>query len=448
MAHFVIQGVYLFKTKTIYIYFPLILNNMLDIKFIRDNKDLVAAGAKKKHIEINLDELVSVDDERKKIMQSIETKRANQKVMGDNMAKMQSGQDKAAKLEELKAIKEEIQKEEETLKGIISKWQTLMIQVPNIPDISVPEGESDAQNVEVKNWGEPPVFDFKPKSHIELMEGLSMLDLERGTKIAGFRGYVLRGAGARLSFALWQYGWQFFLKKGFEPFIMPSLVKRELLLGSGYLPQGEEDLYKTQDGEYLAGTAEVPAMGFWSGEVLKKESLPMKHLAFSPCFRREAGSHGKDTKGVMRVHEFFKLEQVILCEASHEQSVRLHEEINRNTEELMESIGIPYRTVINCSGDLGLGQVKKYDIELWVPSEGKYREISSASYFHDFQTRRLNIRYRDGEEKLRFAHSLNCTALPTPRALIALIENNQRADGSIKIPEVLAPLFGEKEIRA
>jgi seryl-tRNA synthetase len=213
------------------------------------------------------------------------------------------------------------------------------------------------------------------------------------------------------------------------------------------LPQGEEDLYKTQDGEYLAGTAEVPLMGFHADEVLENlEGKPLKYLGFSPSYRREAGSHSKDVKGLIRVQEFYKWEQVVLCEASHATSVALHEEINRNTEEFIESLGIPYHTVANCGGDLGQGQVKKYDIELWVPKEEKYREISSASYFHDFQTRRSNIKYRGSDGTLRFAHSLNCTAIPTPRILVSLVENYQQADGSIKVPDVLVPYFGKEYI--
>lgn len=212
-------------------------------------------------------------------------------------------------------------------------------------------------------------------------------------------------------------------------------------MGTGYLPQGEEDLYKTQDGDFLAGTAEVPLMGLHQDEILNKEDFPKKYLGFSPCFRREAGSHSKDVKGLIRVNEFYKWEQLILCEASHSESVKYHEQLNRNIESFIESLEIPYRTVVNCSGDLGLGQVKKYDVELWVPKENKYREIGSASYFHDFQTRRLNIRYKDEDGKLKYAHSLNSTAIPTPRILVSLVENFQQEDGSIKIPTVLQKYF-------
>jgi seryl-tRNA synthetase len=225
--------------------------------------------------------------------------------------------------------------------------------------------------------------------------------------------------------------------------LVPSLVKRETLLGTGYLPQGEDDLYKDGN-DYLAGTGEVAAMFYHSDEVLDLASLPKKYIVWSPCFRKEAGSHGKDVKGLVRVHEFYKCEQVVLCEASHETSVAYHEEIRRNAEEMMEELGIPYHTVVNCGGDLGLGQVKKYDIEAWMPSQGKYRETHSASYFHDFQTRRLNIRYKEADGKLRYAHSLNNTAAATPRLITAIVENYQQADGTIRVPDVLVPFMGGK----
>jgi seryl-tRNA synthetase len=235
----------------------------------------------------------------------------------------------------------------------------------------------------------------------------------------------------------------FFSAKNFTPVLPPTIVRKLNLFGTGYLPEGEEDLYKTQDGDYLVGTAEVPIMGLHADETLTTDDLPKRYLGFSTCYRREAGAHGKDVRGLIRVNEFYKWEQVILCEANHETSVKFHEEVNKNAEEFIESLGIPYRTVINCGGDLGLGQVKKYDIELWVPKESKYREISSASYFHDFQTRRLNIRYRDMEGTLRYAHSLNSTAIPTPRILVSLVENCQQADGTIKVPEVLIKYLGK-----
>ncbi|MFA5889024.1 MAG: serine--tRNA ligase [Candidatus Paceibacterota bacterium] len=419
---------------------------MLDIKFIRENKDLISAGAEKKHIKFDVNALLTADDKRKELLVTIENKRAEQNVVSEKMVRTNNQSEKDQMILEMKGLKEELQKEEEELKKVMHEWQTLMISVPNIPDMSVPDGNSDKDNKEVKVWGEIPKFDFNPKDHIELMQDLGMRDIERGVKVAGFRGYILKGDGARLQFALWRFVQDFFMKKGgFTPMIVPSLIKREAFLGTGYIPQGEEDLYKTQDGEYLSGTAEVAMMSYYMGEVLEKKDLPIKMLGFSSAFRREAGAHGKDTRGILRVHEFYKFEQVVLCEASHTESVKYHEEIERNTEEIMETLGLPYHVVINCAGDLGLGQVKKYDIEAWLPSENTYRETGSASYFHDFQTRRLNIRYRDNDGKMKFVHSLNNTAL-SGRPLIMIVENYQNEDGSIRIPDVLQPYMGGQQI--
>ncbi len=421
---------------------------MLDIKFIRENKDLIALGARKKHIDFNVEHLIAADDKRRAFLAEVEEMKARQNQASKEIQQTDDMDKRAQLIASMKVLKEMIHIKEESLKAVLEEWQKLMVHVPNIPDMSVPEGKDDADNKEVRIWGEKPQFSFTPKSHTEIMENLDMVDLERGAKVAGFRGYFLKNDGARLAFAIWQAALDHFLKKGFTLMMVPSLVRRENLLGTGYIPQGEEDLYKTQDDEYLAGTAEVATMGYHMDDVLPKESFPRKFLSFSPCFRREAGSHGKDVKGLIRVHEFFKLEQVVLCEASHEESVKYHEEINRNTEEFIESLGIPYHTVVNCGGDLGLGQVKKYDIELWVPLEEKYREISSASYFHDFQTRRLNIRYKDVDGKMRFAHSLNSTAIPTPRILVSLVENYQQEDGSVRIPEILQKYMGKNVIKS
>ncbi len=418
---------------------------MLDIKFIRENADIIKAGAAKKLITADIDRLLAVDDERKALRQEIDNKRAEQNRRSNEIQRAQ-GDERVKILEAMKQLKEGMAEEEERYKTVMEEWQKLMLSVPNIPDISVPEGESDAENVEVKTWGEPTTFDFAPKSHVDLMVALDMADFERGSKVAGFRGYFLKNDGVLLANAVWQLALKHFMYKGLKPLVAPSLVRRETLLGSGYLPQGEEDLYKTQDGDFLAGTAEVATMAYYMNEQVDLENGPIQFLSFSPCFRREAGAHGKDVRGLIRVHEFFKWEQVILCKAEHDESVRLHEFVNRNTEEFIEQLGIPYHTVINCGGDLGLGQVKKYDIELWVPGEKTYREISSASYFHDFQTRRLNIRYRDAEGNLRFAHSLNSTAIPTPRILVSIVENYQQADGTIRVPEALVPYVGKSVI--
>jgi len=418
---------------------------MLDIKFIRENKEIVQEGAKKKHVDIDVSKLITLDDERLKILKEVEDLRSEVNKVSNDIVRNQDPALKIQLIEEMRVVKEDIKVKEEKLKKIVEDWQKMMLSVPNVPDISVPEGASDAENKEIKVWGEKPVFNFEIKNQLTLINNLDLADFERGTKVAGFRGYFLKREGALLAFALWQFFLDNLVGKGFIPMIVPSLVKKSALIGTGYIPGGEDDLYKTQDGDYLAGTGEVATMSYYSNEVLDKTKFPMKFASFSTCFRREAGSHGKDVKGFFRVHEFYKLEQVILCEANHQESVKFHEEITKNVEDLLMALNLPYHIVANCGGDLGLGQVKKYDIEVWMPSQNKYRETHSSSYFHDFQTRRLNIKYKDIDGKLKYAHSLNNTAVATPRIIEAILENNQQADGSIKIPEVLRKYMGGKE---
>lgn len=419
---------------------------MLDIKFIRENKDLIKNAANKKHSSFDVDTLLGIDEKRLELLLAVEGLRGEQNKMNSSISAEKDNSIREQMINEMRIVKEELGIKEDELKIIMTEWQSQMLLVPNIPDISVPDGDSDEENLEIKKWGDKTEFNFEPKDHLDLMTNLKMVDFERGSKVHGFRGYFLTGDGATLSFAIWNYALEFFGKKGFIPVIPPVIVRKKNLYGTGHLPGDTEDYYMTQDGDALAGTAEVPLMGMHADEILEYKDFPIKYLGFSPCFRREAGSHSKDVKGLIRVHEFYKLEQVILCEASHETSVVLHDELNRNTEEFIESLGIPYHTVLNCGGDLGQGQVKKYDVELWVPKEGKYREISSASYFHDFQTRRFNTRYRNEDGKLNYAHSLNCTAIPTPRILVSLVENFQQIDGTIKVPEVLIKYFGKEII--
>jgi seryl-tRNA synthetase len=420
---------------------------MLDIHFIRENADIIKAGAAKKHIDVDIDRLIAVDDERKQIRQELDAKRSEQN-RRSNEIQIAKDLEREKLIEQMQHLKAGMAEAEEKLKNVMVEWQKLMLTVPNIPDMSVPDGDSDADNLEVKKWGTPTEFSFTPKDHVELMTALDIADFDRGAKVAGFRGYFLKNDGVVLSYALWRFASDHFAKKGFIPMIVPSLVRRESFMGTGYVPQSEDDLYKTQDDYYLAGTAEVPTMGYHMNEVLDSKQFPIKYFSFSPCFRREIGAHGKDTKGLVRIHEFFKFEQVVLCEATHETSVKYHEELTANAEEMLKLLKIPYHVVVNCGGDLGLGQVKKYDIECWMPSEGKYRETHSSSYFHDFQTRRLNIRYRDEQGEMKFAHSLNNTALATPRILAVIVENYQQADGTIKVPEALVPYVGKTIVGA
>ncbi|MFH1956455.1 MAG: serine--tRNA ligase [Patescibacteria group bacterium] len=423
---------------------------MLDIKFVRENADLIKEAGRKKRIDFDVKKLIETDDKRLELLKEVEEMRAKQNTESDKVAKTQEAVEKEKIIAEMKKLKEGLSAKEKELKKIEEKWHELMLQVPNVPDPSVPEGEGDADNQEIRKWGEIPKFSanggFEPKGHIELMESLGLVDLERGSKVSGFRGYFLKGDAALLAFAVLQFTLEKLAENGFEPFIAPSLVKEESFLGTGWLPQGKDEIYKTQDDLYLAGTAEVPMMGLHMNEILKEEDLPKTYVAFSPCFRREAGSYGKDTKGIYRLHEFMKVEQIVLCEAEHQESVKWHEEITRNSENIMQALKIPYHVVVNCGADLGLGQVKKYDIEGWVPSEKRYRETHSSSYFHDFQTRRLNIRYKDKEGKIRFVHSLNNTAIATPRILISILENYQQKDGTVVVPEVLRKYLNKDTI--
>ena len=417
---------------------------MLDIKFIRENPELIKAAAKKKNLNINIDELIIADNKRLSFLAQVEALRARQNKTSEEIARAGSDEERDILINLMRGVKDELNRVENALREIMETWRKLMLAVPNVPDVSVPDGMSDSQNVEIRTFGQKPVFYFPPKSHSEILEKIEGVDFERGSKVSGFRGYFLKGAAVELSLALWQFGLQHLLKKGFTPMIVPSLVRKENLFGSGYLPQGKDDLYHDGEDDYFAGTGEVASMGYHMDEILSLSELPKKFVSFSPCFRKEAGSHGKDTKGLIRVHEFFKIEQVVLCEASHETSVTLHEELTKNAEEILQALNLPYRVVVNCGGDLGLGQVKKYDIETWVPSEGAYRETHSSSYFHDFQTRRLNIRYRDEGGKLRFVHSLNNTLLATPRLLVPILENNQLEDGRVMIPKALQPFIGKE----
>lgn len=421
---------------------------MLDIKFIRENPSLVRDAARKKHVQFDVDQLLEVDELRRKKMTELEALRAQLNATSDAIAQIADKEEKTRSIEKTRDLKKELAEKEREFGDIDKRFTDLMYLVPNVPDPSVPDGDSDAQNREVRQWGDAPKFSFAPKDHITLMKDLDLADFDRGTKVSGFRGYFLKREGALLSMALWQFTFAHLVKKGFIPLLAPSLAREENFWGTGYFPQGIEEVYRMRDDDMaLVGTAEVSVMGMFKDEVLENAEFPKKFIAFSPCFRREAGSHGKDTKGLYRVHEFWKAEQVVLCHADHMESVRLHEEITQNAEDLLQALKLHYRVVLNCGGDLGLGQVKKYDIETWIPSQQKFGETHSASYFHDFQTRRLNIRYKDSEGTMRFAHSLNNTALASPRILINILEQYQQEDGSIVVPEVLRPYVGTDIIK-
>jgi len=420
---------------------------MLDIKYIRENPDKVKEACRKKKFNIDIDALLKLDERKRQLLQAIETKSAMKNQANKRIQEAKTKEEREAVIAQMRELDKNSDNEEDEYKKVNEEFERMMLLVPQVPDDSVPVGDSDADNVEVKKWGKIPNFDFPIKDHVELAKDLDLVDFERGTKVVGFRGYFLKREAFLICMAIWQYATDLLTKKGFIPVGAPSLVNEAAMTGTGYLPQSKDEVYNTHDGNYLAGTSEVALMSYHSNETLKEEDLPIKYMGFSPCFRTEIGSYGKDTQGIMRVHEFMKIEQVVLCKNDKEESVRLHEEITKNAEEILQGLNIPYHVVLNCSGDLGLGQVKKYDIECWSPSQKKYRETHSSSYFFDFQTRRLGIKYKTKDGETKFTHSLNNTGIATPRILIPLLENNQQKDGSIKIPKVLHKYLGFKEIK-
>ncbi|OGZ41433.1 MAG: serine--tRNA ligase [Candidatus Ryanbacteria bacterium RIFCSPHIGHO2_02_FULL_45_43] len=420
---------------------------MLDIRFIRENPDLIREAARKKGVQFDISKLLKTDESRKRLLGEVEALRSRINKTSDEIALMSNENERSASIEKMREVKTLLAKMEEELKTVDYDFKSLMLDVPNIPDPSVPEGKSDADNVEVRRWGNARVFDLKAKDHLTIMKELDLVDIERGAKVSGMRGYFLKGDVVVLSFALWKFAVDHLVKKGFELFGAPAIVKGEHLIGTGHFPQTKDDVYSLGDNHYLSATAEISMMGYHTGEIFDEVELPKKYVAFSPCYRREAGSYGKDTKGIYRVHEFYKVEQLMLVKNDHQESVRWHEELTKNAEELMQMLNIPYRVVVNCGGDIGRAHVKTYDIESWIPSENRYRETHSSSYYHDFQTRRFNIRYRGEDGKIQFTHSLNNTVIATPRILIAILENNQQPDGSVVVPEALRSFVGKDVFR-
>ena len=418
---------------------------MLDIRFIRENPEIIRSALRKRHSNFDFDRFLKADEEYRAILRETEELRASQNLAGEEVSRSGAGE-KEAKIAALKELKANLNRKEGALAKAERDFRKLTLLVPNIPDPSVPEGEGEENNVEIRRWGNTDKFSFPAKDHLALMRDLDLADLERGVKVSGFRGYFLKNDGAMLSLALWKYALDYMVSQGFTPFISPALVKEEILTGTGKLPQFREELYGTDDNLFLAATAEIPMMGYHKDEILSEEELPKKYAAFSPAYRREAGSYGKDTRGLFRLHEFMKVEQIVLCRAEHQESVRWHEELTRYSEEILQNLDIPYRVVINSAGDLPFAFVKMYDLESWLPSEKRYRETHSSSIAHDFQARRLNIRYRTPEGKTSFVHSLNNTAIATPRILQALLENHQEADGSVAIPDALQKYLGREKI--
>ena len=420
----------------------------MDIKFIRENKEAIKQVAQNKNIVLDVERLLSLDETRRALITKMEAARAQQKKLGkDN-------------IEQAKELKEEQKKLELELGEILAQYNDLMLKVPTIPSPDTPVGQNADDNKEVLTWGKIPKFSFAPKDHIQLGKDLDILDLERGAKVAGYRGYFLKNEGAQLVMTMMLYVFNKMVSRGYLPMIPPTLVKEFALFGSGYFSgqeynQDQDEIYQvaTRDKEvdgsgskekkFLVGTAEPSLLAYYSNEVLKEENLPLRVCGFSQCYRSEIGSYGKDTKGIYRVHEFMKIEQVIFAPSDIELANKLQEEMVKLSRELHEDLGLPYRLLQICTGDMGTGKYKMFDIEAWLPGMNRWGETGSASNFVDWQARRLNIKYIDKKGQHKFAYLLNNTALASPRTLIAILENYQQKDGSVKVPKVLRPYMNK-----
>jgi seryl-tRNA synthetase len=418
---------------------------MNDIKQIRENPEAYKRAAEVKRFAVDIDELLAVDSQLLDAQRDLQEVKTAQNAAGKEIAKL-SGEDKQAAVADMGRLKARAKELADRIAELEPRFEELMLLVPQPPADEVPVGEDDTQNVELRVEGEIPTPDFEPLDHVELGEALDLIDIPRGVKLAGSRNYVLKGAGAMLHQAILRLAVDQMLAKGYEMLTVPVLVNESVMYGTGYFPVGRDQAYLCErDAQSLVGTAEVPVTAYHSDEILDAGDLPRKYIALSTCFRREAGAAGKDTRGLYRIHYFDKVEQVIVGPNDEAASLAYHDEILANSEDVLRALKLPYRVVNVCTGDLGMGQVQKYDIETWMPSRRSYGETHSASRFHEFQARRLNLRYRDGEGKVRYCHTLNNTVIASPRILIPILELYQNADQSVTVPEALRPYMNGLE---
>jgi seryl-tRNA synthetase len=417
---------------------------MIDIKDLRANPDKYIQAARAKRIDVDIAAILQLDERVMGLARSVQEARTAQNAAGKSIAKLQ-GAEKQAAIAQMAEIKARQKADSDAMAELEPKLKDLLLVVPQPPAADVPPGKDETENVEVRRIGQVRKFEFEPKDHIQLGEALGIIDVPRGVKLAGTRNYILKGDGALLHQAVLRLAQDLLVSRGYTPLTVPVLVREEVMYGTGYFPLGRDQAYLCErDGLSLVGTAEVPTTALHSDEVLEEAELPKKYCALSTCFRREAGAAGKDTYGLYRIHLFDKVEQVIVGRNDEQASIESHREILQNAEDILAALELPYRVVNVCTGDLGLGQVQKFDLETWMPSRGGYGETHSASRFGEFQARRLNLRYRDSEGKMRFCHTLNNTAIASPRILIPILEIYQNADGSVMIPPALRPYMNGK----
>ncbi len=410
---------------------------MIDLRKVAEDIHAYQVICQRRGMEIDLDKVLSLDEQRRSLQLQIDQNKSKQKQLATN-------QD----YEWAKALKVEIQSLEAQHTEVTKILESQLLKMPNTslhPDI--PDGKDDTENVALEIFGTAPQFDFKPLDHLELMKRHDMVDVERGVKLAGARSYFLKWDGMLLEQAVLQYTLKKVVERGFIPMAVPNLVNPEALQGTGYFPGGEDDAYWLErDNQRLIGTSEIPVTAYYMGEILNEEDLPKKYCGYSACYRREAGSYGKDTAGLYRVHQFMKVEQVVVLPANLQMSEEYYRQILQNSMDILSDLELPYRLLQLCAGDLALGKYNSHDLECWMPSRNAYGETHSVTAFLDFQARRLNMRYRNKDGKIQYCYTMNNTAIATPRILVALVENNQTADGRIRIPKVLQPYMGKEFI--
>jgi seryl-tRNA synthetase len=420
---------------------------MLDIKYIKENPETVKKAAENKLMPVDIDRLLALDVSLRELTNKTDNIRAERNKLSKMIPACKDDGEKTGLTEKVRSLKNELAEHEESMRGIRGEFDDLMLRVPSVPMPEVPVGKGEEDNVELRRVGKVREFDFAAKDHIALCEMHDMLDSARGAKVAGSRSYFLKNDAVLLEMAVNRFVVDFLVSRKFTPMSVPQLVKEKAMQGTGYFPIGRDQAYAIPEDElFLIGTSEVPLVSYHQDEILNISELPLRYAGISSCYRREAGTYGKDTRGLYRVHQFQKVEQVIFCEADQKKAEALHYEILDNTEKILQAFELPYRVCIACTGEIGIGQTRKHEVETWMPSREAYCETHSCSTLGDFQARRSNIRYRDKDGEMRYAFTLNNTGIASPRILIPLLENHQNADGTITIPEALRPYMNGREI--
>jgi seryl-tRNA synthetase len=421
---------------------------MLDPRFVRDNIDIVKTSLNSRNYKLTLDDFLKFEEERRSLQREADELKNKRNVVSEEIGKMRSRkQDASSLIEEMKGVSDAIKELDEKIKALEEKIEEFLLNVPNIPHESVPVGKDETENIELRKWGEPRQFDFEPLNHWDIGEMLGIIDFERAVKIAGARFSLTKGYGAKLERSLMNFMLDLNTSKGYKEVLPPIIVNRDSMRGTGQLPKFEMELFRIVDPEfYLIPTAEVPVTNIHRNEILNEKDLPIYYTAYTPCFRREAGSYGKDVRGLIRQHQFNKVELVKFVKP--EDSFNELELLTANAEDILQKLGLPYRVVALCTGDIGFSAAKTYDLEVWLPGQQKYREISSCSNFTDYQARRANIRFRrEGKKGTEFVHTLNGSGLAIGRTLVAVLENYQQKDGSVIVPEALRTYMGVDVIK-